>query len=270
MQILDDTLDLEAFWARVREARRRALLLDYDGTLAPFRIERDRALPYEGVRDALASIMRSGHTHLAVVSGRFSHDLIPLLDMEPRPEIWGTHGWEHLTPDDHYEIASVDTAALRILREAREWAEGVGWDDRLEAKPAGLAFHVRGLGAQTTTDVLDVVLQGWAPLADRGGLTILQFDGGVELRAPGQDKGTVVRTVLDQIGAEGVMAFLGDDQTDEDAFAAIEQLAPDRRALPVLVRPELRNSLARLWLVPPAELITFLHRWNIEAARGGG
>ena len=52
MQVLMAGLDWSRYIEEIRMAKQRALLLDYDGTLAPFRIERDQAVPYEGVRDA--------------------------------------------------------------------------------------------------------------------------------------------------------------------------------------------------------------------------
>jgi trehalose-phosphatase len=87
------------------------------------------------------------------------------------------------------------------------------------------------------------------------------FDGGVELRVPGRDKGTVVNAVLDEIAGTVAAAYLGDDQTDEDAFRALGD-----RGLKVLVRPEMRASEADLWLEPPDELLNFLDQW-IEACR---
>jgi trehalose-6-phosphatase len=53
------------------------------------------------------------------------------------------------------------------------------------------------------------------------------------------------------------VAFLGDDQTDEDAFEMLGE-----RGLKVLVRPEFRDTKADLWLVPPKELLTFLDDWH--------
>ena len=49
MQALDPGFDIEHFFAGLAAATARALLLDYDGTLAPFRVERVQALPYLGV-----------------------------------------------------------------------------------------------------------------------------------------------------------------------------------------------------------------------------
>lgn len=92
----------------------------------------------------------------------------------------------------------------------------------------------------------------WVPDFD-----ILDFDGGVELRARGRHKGLVVRRVLAESGREALAAYLGDDRTDEDAFAVIRG-----RGCGVLVRPAWRPSRARVWLRPPDDLTQFLECWR--------
>jgi trehalose-phosphatase len=81
------------------------------------------------------------------------------------------------------------------------------------------------------------------------------FDGGIELRARGHDKGDAVRTMLDQC-VDAACAYLGDDTTDEDAFRAIRG-----HGLAVLVRERPRQTLAQLWVEPPHGLAAFLERW---------
>jgi trehalose-6-phosphatase len=51
-------------------------------------------------------------------------------------------------------------------------------------------------------------------------------------------------------------AYLGDDLTDEDAFAAMGS-----GGYSILVRTEVRKSRARFWLRPPEELLGFLDEW---------
>ena len=46
------------FMERVRTATSRALLLDYDGTLAPFTLDRDHAFPYREIPELVSQIMR--------------------------------------------------------------------------------------------------------------------------------------------------------------------------------------------------------------------
>lgn len=93
---------LEPFFLRLQSASSRVLLLDYDGTLAPFRTDVRKALPYPGVLELLDSIMAAS-TRVVVLSGRWTRDLIALLCLKQLPEIWGTHGSERLTSEGRYE-----------------------------------------------------------------------------------------------------------------------------------------------------------------------
>ena len=58
MTMLKATWDVPGYFRGLREAPLRVLLLDYDGTLAPFRQQREEALPYPGVREPLTGILR--------------------------------------------------------------------------------------------------------------------------------------------------------------------------------------------------------------------
>src|SRR6476619_758909 len=91
MQPLDSSLDLDAFWRTVASAPRRALLLDFDGTLAPFSVDRLRPQMREGAADALDRIARTGRTRLAIVTGRGARELASLLPPGLRAEVWGSH-----------------------------------------------------------------------------------------------------------------------------------------------------------------------------------
>jgi trehalose-phosphatase len=92
MQILNSSIDLELFYNRRRQTSQKALLLDYDGTLAPFHKEPNKAEPYPGIREVLNRIMQVPDIHVVIITGRWTKDLIPLLQLEKQPEIWGFHG----------------------------------------------------------------------------------------------------------------------------------------------------------------------------------
>src|ERR1051326_6719352 len=87
-----------AFLEKVRRASSRVLLLDYDGTLAPFTLERDRSFPYREIPSLITDIMRCG-TRVVLISGRPATELLFLSGIHPHPEIWGSHGSERLRPD---------------------------------------------------------------------------------------------------------------------------------------------------------------------------
>ncbi len=256
MKGLSPGLDISRFWGLLRERRERVILLDYDGTLAPFRVERDRAVPYPGVRHALKEIMAAG-CRVVIISGRSVEDLQPLLGLRPVPEIWGAHGRERLYTTGIYRLVPVDHEADEGLREALRWARASGLESHLESKPGCLAIHVRGLTVQQANELLFQIRGAWAPLTQRHGLELHVFDGGLELRAKGPNKGQAVEAIFQESGPDIVAAYLGDDITDEDAFRVIKG-----RGLGVLVRPKLRPTEADLWIRPPEELLQFLSKWS--------
>src|SRR3989344_898282 len=103
MHTLDPSFNPDVFFARERAETSRVLMLDYDGTLAPFHVNPKEAVPYNGIVPLLNEIQDAGHTRLEIVSGLWTKDLIPLLKLKQMPEIWGSHGWERLEPQGQYE-----------------------------------------------------------------------------------------------------------------------------------------------------------------------
>jgi trehalose-phosphatase len=257
MKTLRSYISLDRFFRDLAEADRRALILDYDGTLAPFRVRRDEAVPWAGVREAIRAILASSGSHVVVVSGRTVQEVVTLLGVDPPPEIWGAHGWQQMLPDGTCRTATPDERARKALADARDGLRRDGRIDMSEEKPGCVAIHWRGRDEREIDEIRSRYRAPWSELASLGGLTLVEFDGGLELRARGRDKGFVVRTIRSEIGEDVIMAVLGDDATDEDAFRALGE-----QDLAVLVRPEPRPTAADLWIEPPGELIAFLERWN--------
>lgn len=244
-----------AFLEKIRRASSRVLLLDYDGTLAPFTPDRDRAFPYREIPALVSEIMRC-RTRVVLISGRPATELVFLSGIHPHPEIWGSHGSERLWPDGAYEIESPPAEQRSALQIAERAFEANGLASRLETKGDAVAVHWRGLSGGEQSTIEAKVHSLAAPLIEQYGLQLLPFDGGLELRAPGKNKGDAVKAILAEAGTDTAAAYLGDDNTDENAFRAIKG-----RGLAVLVRPEPRPTLADVWLRPPEELHRFLRDW---------
>ncbi|HET9123045.1 MAG TPA: trehalose-phosphatase, partial [Acidiferrobacteraceae bacterium] len=95
MKVLSSDTDMERFFQTLSQASVRLLALDYDGTLAPFVEDPARAVAYPGVMSRLQQLLDERATRLIFLTGRRIHDLMPLLELDPMPEIWGAHGYEH-------------------------------------------------------------------------------------------------------------------------------------------------------------------------------
>jgi trehalose 6-phosphate phosphatase len=256
-------LHLDRFLRTVAKARRSLLLLDYDGTLAPFHEDRDQAFPHPGIPQVLREIVRNGHTRVVIVSGRDASEIGPLLGIAPIPEVWGLHGLQRKKPGGSVETVRIRDRWLAALSDADRWLGYQRVQHKAEFKTGSIAAHWRGLSEFEVDELRGRVLLGWSPIAERSGLELLDFDGGVEIRVPEVNKGDVVRRVLSEMEVDTPAAYLGDDITDERAFRAISG-----RGLSVLVRPSWRQTAAQLWLKPPEELLDFLTRWLEAVGRG--
>ena len=258
MHVLSPGLDLLRFFEGVARASSRVLMLDYDGTLAPFQVRPERAVPYPGVVTVLDRIMAAEKTRMVIVSGRPLDALVPLLKLRHQPELWGAHGWERRLPDGSGVCNRPDEAVRKRLEEGERLAAQLARIGvRIERKPASVAVHWRGALALAAASIRNELARAWEPLAADGLLELLPFDGGVELRARGWNKQDAVKAVLSETNGEAAVAYLGDDMTDEDAFKVVTP-----RGLAVLVRPEFRMTAAQLWIRPPRELIAFLKSWQ--------
>lgn len=246
---------------RLASADRSILMLDYDGTLAPFVQDRMRAMFYPGIAERLALFAEEPRVRLAFVSGRGAKELAGLLPGGLNAEIWGAHGRELLDASGVLRTETVTPAQEESLDWLARSVEERGYGEEIERKSGSLAFHTRGLDDENGRKLIELVHTLFTSRQSDPGLDLLPFDRGVEVRARGCSKADAVARILASEPKQAVAAYLGDDHTDEDAFRALKG-----RGLCVLVRAEPRASLADLWLRPPDELLAFLDVWRSALA----
>jgi trehalose-phosphatase len=254
---------LEEFYGAMKQAEARPLLLlDYDGTLSAFRVDRFQARPWAGVRELLGRIQRT-RTRMAVITGRPAEEIAPMLALTPPLEAWGLHGAERLFPDGRRELETAPGEARVKLDALRAQLKIDSLGGLYEDKDNAAVMHWRGFAAERARQIEQRTMALFEPLARLEGLRLQRFDGGVELRG-GRDKGGAVEAILAEEPAGAPVAYLGDDLTDEAAFAAVNRAKGPH--LSVLVRRQPRETEADVWLHPPDELRAFLARWAEECA----
>jgi trehalose 6-phosphate phosphatase len=184
------------FFRSFAGAKQPTLLLDYDGTLAPFRAQRNLAVPYDGVPEALDEILSQTATRMVVVSGRAARQIPPLLGMRLAVEIWGSHGMERLMPDGQYLVQEPSPRIATAFHRAADQLEARGLSDRVEMKAGSLAVHWRGLDSDIAGEACTTALRVIQPIAFSDGLAVVHFDGGIEMRVRTPNKGDVINTIL--------------------------------------------------------------------------
>lgn len=252
------------FWQEMMKSKQPPLLLcDYDGTLAPFTSERDKAFPWPGVIEELRTVIAISGI-VVLISGRSIAEVKELSQLETGIEIWGYHGAERMTVDGI--IHRINLAPLYEAGLEKAWQKAMeeSLQTWIERKYVSLALHWRGRNIALYQDKLKKIMEYWSKLQVEYGLKILSFNGGVEILAPGFDKGKAVKTILSAY-PDSICAYLGDDATDEDAFAVLQ-----KRCMGILVSDEDRQTLADVRLVPPCEVLSFFRCWKrcLQEKRG--
>ena len=274
---------LKEYFRALVKAPASFLLLDYDGTLAPFRVDRFQARPWAGVRELLTQIQQLGRTQMRVITGRPAHEIAPLLGLERPLEVWGLHGAERLYADGRRELEEPPAATQAKLEELREFLRRDSLGGLFEDKANGVVMHWRGESPQKAKLIEQRTRALFEPIAQMEGLMLLNFEAGLELRA-GRDKGGAVKAILEEeeciprsqnrdLGhpqnfrnANCPVAFLGDDLTDESAFAAVNAI--EGAHVSALVRDRMRTTMADVWLRPPVDVLGFLRKW-VDAIDAG-
>lgn len=249
---------LERFFRAVAAARQSLLLLDYDGTMAGFRVNRFKAKPWAGVNDLLKQIQKRGRTRFVVITGRPPEEIPPMLGLNPPPEVWGLHGAKRLYPDGQFELEEQSPEVRRALEGVREKLKKDSLGGLFEDKANATVMHWRGHALRSAKQIERKTRALFEPLAKIDGLRLLEFEAGLELRS-GRDKGDAVKEIILESGDESPVTYLGDDLTDEAAFAAVN--ASKAPHLSVLMRRARRKTVAEVWMKPPEEMRKFLKRW---------
>lgn len=246
---------LAGFWTAIKRTEPRILMLDFDGTIAPFKASRFEVRPYPGVSERLEALSKRA-CRIVVISGRPAKSLPSLLGTSIPLEIWGAHGAERLLPDGTFVPPKLSEQTREGLRQAHWQALLSMPPTRIERKSVSVAVHWRGLPLKERVALRKGIEERWRAIANRFGLSMRPFDGGLEIIASGVNKGTAVKTLLEEAGERWIAAYLGDDQTDESGFEVLKG-----RGLSILVRSRWRITGAEAWIAPPEELLHFLEGW---------
>lgn len=247
-------------------AGRPSVFLDYDGTLAPITLDpTDTVLPTAS-RSAVERL--SSICPVAVVSGRDLDDVRRRVEIEGL-HYAGSHGFDVVEPEGRRHRKAEEflpdlVRAAGALEKDLDEIPGAF----VERKGFAIAVHFRQLEdpdhASAVEDVVDGVASGEPRLRKTSGKKIFELRPDVDWH-----KGHAVRMVLEMLeqavaararmppDAPLVPLYVGDDLTDEDAFAAIGSTG-----VGVVVRGEDddRETAAQYALGDPTEVETFLVR----------
>jgi len=251
--IYDDPDELAAVVAGL--PRPLLIGLDIDGVLSPIVAHADDAVLLDGMGDAVATVAAHPAVEVAAISGR-SLAGITQFGLGDDIHVIGSHGMEPrdgtMTDLDDVEVARL--LRLRSLVEAAATRAGDGaW---VESKPASVVLHVKQAdpvsGAAALADLR-------AAAAQVEGTTLKPGSAVLELLTRSGDKGTAMQQLAAQLNAESLV-FVGDDVTDEDAFAVVGDSG-------VSIKVGDGHTIAGHRVRDPADVRTWLQRLETFLAR---
>src|SRR3954464_10572611 len=211
------------------EPSRAAILLDVDGTLPPIVPPADAGHVPEPTRAPLIAVAKR-YGLVACVSGRQATIARRIVSLGSITYV-GNHGAELLRGGA--TDVELDPEVAKWAPRVREFAEEA-WNDRLrrlrvraEDKDVIRAFHWRGAPDE---DAAELEIRGIAERAEAAGLVTHWGRKVLEIRPPvALDKGRGVRRLIEETLPIEAAAYVGDDTTDLDAFAALEALVEEGR-----------------------------------------
>jgi len=254
--------DWETIQTRIREGQNLFLFLDYDGTLAPIASRPELALcPFEAKKH-LETLRDLPGVHIAIISGRSLKDVREKVGVSGITYV-GNHGLEIENPVKRHKkiLVSVRKKELkRITQNLRNSLEGIP-GILFEEKGPILSVHYRNVPRESPAQVCQVVqaqLQQWKNRWETvSGKMVLEIRPKTDF-----NKGSAVKELIKIFLSPGLFPiYLGDDQTDEDAFRMMK-----KQGISVYVGPGTSRSEADFFLQNPDEVQEFLFRCQ-EARR---
>jgi alpha,alpha-trehalase len=235
-------------------SRPTSVFLDYDGTLSPIVEDyRDATLPRVS-RDAVACLAR--RCPVAIISGRDLADVRERVGLDDVIYA-GSHGFDIAGPDGLEARPDEADGFLRPIEEAaaelRDALSGIEGAD-VERKTFSVAVHYRRVAERDVAaieDAVDGVVTRHEELRKGRGKMVFE----IQPRAD-WDKGRAVTWLLahTRLGeGDALPVYLGDDLTDEDAFAALGSAG-----LCIAVRGAGRATLADYALADPEDVRRFV------------
>jgi len=199
-----------------QSAAKRLFILDYDGTLAPFRSRPEEAVPTKELMNLLEKLSNNPKNKVVISSGR---DQLTL------------EKWFHKLPltlaAEHGASYKEDGAWHKNLPLNQPWDDEIisilqSFVDRtprskMEIKDTTLVWHYRNVDGWLASLREQQLLLALIAPCSRLNLQILRGNKVVEIKSPYHTKGSEVKRILKNETFDFILA-MGDDTTDEDTF----------------------------------------------------
>jgi trehalose 6-phosphate synthase/phosphatase len=246
----------EEFLAAFRAARRRLLLLDYDGTLVPYARRPREAAPTRELLELLEQLAADEANRVAVVSGRSRNDLEQWLGGVRGLWLAAEHGAVIRTPNGtEWETSrpSYEPDWKENVRQVLEHYVDRTPGSMVEEKEFALVWHYRMADPEFGTWLANELVSTLEQMLAETELRAFRGQKIVEVKPVWASKGEVLARLEEAAEAPDFLFAVGDDRTDEDLFERLPETAWAVHVGSNLTR-------ARYCLASPSELRALLAR----------
>jgi len=219
MEALKHNNKFDEMVRKIRNARNKLTLLDFDGTLVDFTAIPAYAIPSKELLYLLQNIAEKSDNKLIIITGRRADDIDSLVGHLPI-DIIAEHGamirenstWRQLIEGN----SGWKKETLPIIRNF----EAISPNSFIEEKPCSLAWHYRNVESLTGKENSRKLIKVLEEFAFNHDLKILDGNKIVEIISSKINKGAAVRCLLDKKDYDYILS-IGDDETDEDMFRVL-------------------------------------------------
>ncbi len=219
-------LPISEFIDAYRNAAKRLLLLDYDGTLVPFAVRPQDAAPDRELLTLLTQLTSDRANCVVVISGRSAPDLERWLRQVPRLGLAPEHGARWRPPgSDTWQGRSAEMEWKDTVRPILQHFVDRTPGSFIEEKEFALVWHFRTIEAEfgdwLATELV-AMLEGMLAETE---LRAYRGNKIVEVKPMWANKGALATELLAGCADAQFIFGIGDDRTDEDLFAHLPENA---------------------------------------------
>jgi len=240
-----------------------AILLDYDGTLAPLTDNPNKTVMPVELENTLRKIIESSKIFVAIISGRGINDVKERVGIQGIAYA-GNHGIEIELPDGtrhDYELPeNIKHSYTEMVKELKDSLNtNNAW---VEDKRVSLTYHYRDTPRHLYEEQRDLA----AKIIEKYGFRANQAHEAIEAKPPiNWNKGEAAAFILSkQFGqnwSKNVrVIFAGDDTTDEDAMRVLQGVGKSFR---IADNPNIQTFAD--YRLPQQALVTDLLKWVATA-----
>lgn len=210
---------------RYKQAERRAIFLDYDGTLVGFQRNIEKASPDAELIRILTALCNDELNRVVVISGRDHHTLGKWFS-NLRVDLIAEHGaWKKINGMEWESIPGLNDnwkkEIMPVLQTYTDRTPGTF----IEEKDFSLVWHFRKADEGLAELRANELMTNLRYLAADRGLQLLPGNKIIEIKNIEINKGRAVASWMQLNSDPEFVLAIGDDHTDEDIFKSLPETA---------------------------------------------